>query len=276
MSGRSRYTWRPAAVVCISASDAKTSRGIAPLAPGLSIRSDASTVRCHDGGDLWSLHRAVAGRPHLALVELRRDGEQSFEPLGVDSERPGSRVEHGRGAVARPLVDRILAVPAGRFVAAACSRTSSTRRSNSSAVSCSSAKRSSRPRSITSPTLPRSAAHLVDLVDDVVEELDVLVLVRREVERGDVARLAVAVDAAVALLQAHRVPGHLVVHDVAAGGLEVQTLGRDVGRDQQADWVRGLVERLPHLGALGQRGAAEERAHLRHVVALGRQAGASR
>jgi hypothetical protein len=59
----------------MSAPESKTTRGSAPLAPGLSSLSEASTVRCHDGGDFWSLDRAVSGRSDLTLVELDRDGE---------------------------------------------------------------------------------------------------------------------------------------------------------------------------------------------------------
>ena len=85
----------------------------------------------------------------------------------------------------------------------------------------------------------------------------VSVLVRREVQCGYVPRLTVAVDATVPLLQPHRVPGHLVVHDVAARRLQVETLGRDVGGDEQADRVGGVVERLPDVGPLDERRTAE-------------------
>ena len=80
-------------------------------------------------------------------------------------------------------------------------------------------------------------ADLVDLADDPVEEREVLVERGREVERGDVAGLPVPVDAAVALLHAHRVPGDLPVQHVPAGALQVEPLGGDVGGDEQPQRV---------------------------------------
>ena len=50
-------------------------------------------------------------------------------------------------------------------------------------------------------------------------------------------RLELAVDAAVALFQAARVPGHVEVEQVPAVGLEVQALAGGVGGDQDADRV---------------------------------------
>ena len=50
-------------------------------------------------------------------------------------------------------------------------------------------------------------------------------------------RLELAVDAAVALLHAARVPGHVEVEQVPAVGLEVQALAGGVGGDQDADRV---------------------------------------
>ena len=68
---------------------------------------------------------------------------------------------------------------------------------------------------------------LVDLVVGAVEE-DGLDLV---------ARLAEAVDAALALLEAVRVPGQVVVDDRVEVLLEVDALGQAVGRDQDAPVV---------------------------------------
>src|SRR5262249_338039 len=51
------------------------------------------------------------------------------------------------------------------------------------------------------PDAAEVVANLVDLADDVVDELQILVVVRGEVKRGDVPRLAVAVDSAVPLFQ---------------------------------------------------------------------------
>ena len=50
-----------------------------------------------------------------------------------------------------------------------------------------------------------------------------------------IGALAVAVDAAVALLEPVRVPGDLVVDQLRAVVLEVDALGRRVGREQDAD-----------------------------------------
>ena len=64
-------------------------------------------------------------------------------------------------------------------------------------------------------------------------------------------RLELAVDAAVALLHAARVPGHVEVEQVPAVGLEVQALAGGVGGDQDADrvllrvGVEGPLDLLP-------------------------------
>jgi len=42
------------------------------------------------------------------------------------------------------------------------------------------------------------------------------------------------------------------VHDIAAGGLEVETLGGHVRGDQQPDRVADVVESLADLGALDE------------------------
>src|SRR5208282_1772212 len=50
-------------------------------------------------------------------------------------------------------------------------------------------------------------------------------------------RLELAVDAAVALFEAARIPREVEVKQVPAMALEVQTLPRGVGRDQDAQWI---------------------------------------
>lgn len=98
----------------------------------------------------------------------------------------------------------------------------------------------------------------MDLLHDALDEAEVGVIFAGEVEDGDVARLAVAVEAAVALFEAGRVPGDFVVEDVAGGRLEVEAFGGGVGGEQDADRVVGLVERGLDAVALGGVEAAVE------------------
>ncbi len=81
-------------------------------------------------------------------------------------------------------------------------------------------------------------ADVVDLVDDVGDEAQVGVVFAGEVEDVDVAGLAVAVEAAVALLEPGRIPGNLVVQDIAGRLLQVETLGGSVGGDEHANRTR--------------------------------------
>ena len=71
---------------------------------------------------------------------------------------------------------------------------------------------------------------------------EVVVLVADEVVDRDVAGLAVAVEAAVALLELRGVPRAVVVQQVARGPLEVEALGGGVGGDEDAHRVGGVVE----------------------------------
>ena len=68
---------------------------------------------------------------------------------------------------------------------------------------------------------PQVLEHLLDLLGDVEEEIHVLFLVAPEVMNTDVPRLAMAGDAAVALLELRRRPGNVVVDDPAATLLHV-------------------------------------------------------
>ena len=94
-------------------------------------------------------------------------------------------------------------------------------------------------------------AHLVRLAYDVVEEANVRVRLAVEVVHRDVAGLAVAVEATVALLQSRRVPGAVVVKQVARGPVQVQSLGGGVGGDEDPDPGVGIVEGGLHTVAGG-------------------------
>src|SRR5437773_1926476 len=92
-------------------------------------------------------------------------------------------------------------------------------------------------------------------------------------ECGYVSRLAVSIDATVALFESHRVPRNLVVDDITARGLEVQTLGCDVGCRQQPDRIACIVERLAHVGALRERRPPVQDTEAGRFDSLGRQPG---
>ena len=75
-----------------------------------------------------------------------------------------------------------------------------------------------------------------------MQELQIRVVVAQEVMHGHVAGLAVAVEAAISLLQARGVPGAVVVEEVAGAAMQVEPLGRGVGRHQDAYGGVGVVE----------------------------------
>ena len=109
-------------------------------------------------------------------------------------------------------------------------------------------------------------ANLVRLEDHVLEKVQVRIGRAGEVMHGHVAGLPVAVDAAVALLQPRRVPGTVVVQQIAGGTVQVESFGRGVRRDQYAYRRRRIVER--RLDVLAVRlvhaawaAAAEQREH---------------
>ena len=95
-------------------------------------------------------------------------------------------------------------------------------------------------------------AHPLDLLDHRLQELRVrAVLVEEVVDEDAFGLLPVAVDAAVALFEPDRVPRDLVVDHVAAVVLQVQPLGRRVGRKQDPNrmlarvGLEGLLDLLP-------------------------------
>jgi hypothetical protein len=67
---------------------------------------------------------------------------------------------------------------------------------------------------------------------------------RNQVNGVDDPLLPDPIDAADALLEPHRVPRQLEVHDEAASAMEVQPLGRGVGGEQDA--ARQALERVEH------------------------------
>src|SRR5207244_4936859 len=80
------------------------------------------------------------------------------------------------------------------------------------------------------------------------------VALREEVDGADEwTLLSDAVRTAVALIELHRVPGNVVVHD-HAGALEVQTFGCEIGGDEQID--RAAAKRVDGANAVARRGQA--------------------
>ena len=86
-------------------------------------------------------------------------------------------------------------------------------------------------------------ANLVRLADHVVQKIQVRIGITDEVMHRHVARLAVAIEPAVALLQARRIPGAVVVQQVAGGAMQVETLRGGVGGDEDAHLRGRVVER---------------------------------
>ena len=121
-------------------------------------------------------------------------------------------------------------------------------------------------------------AYLVRLANHVIEKVQVGIGGADEVMHGHVAGLAVAVDAAVALLQPRRIPGAVVVEQVAGGAVQVEPLRRGVRRDEHAHRRCRIVERgldvLP-VGLVHAAGAAaaEQREHAVAGVALAQAPG---
>ena len=84
---------------------------------------------------------------------------------------------------------------------------------------------------------------LVRLADHMAEKAQVRIGIADEVVHRHVAGLAVAVEPAVALLKARRVPGAVIVQQVAGGSVQVETLGRGVRGDEHAHRRGRVVER---------------------------------
>ena len=101
----------------------------------------------------------------------------------------------------------------------------------------------------------REAAELLldglGLLDQHLEDPVLDALGQDEVVAADfVGRLELAVDAAVALLDAARVPGQVEVEEVRAVGLEVEALAGGVGGEQDAQRVFGGIGVEPALDFL--------------------------
>ena len=87
--------------------------------------------------------------------------------------------------------------------------------------------------------------HLRDLLDGQAQHVAVAVVLVVEVQAPHLLRgLPMPVDAAVALLHPHGVPGDLVVDEVAAVRLEVEPLAGGIGGEQDAHRVGLVVDRL--------------------------------
>ena len=106
-------------------------------------------------------------------------------------------------------------------------------------------------------------ADLVRLPDHVVEKAQIGVRIADEMVHGDVTGLAVTVEPPVALLETRRVPGAVVVQQVAGGAVQVESLGRGVRGDEHPNPRSRIVEcRLDVLAAglvhaLGSTGAEQ-------------------
>ena len=113
-------------------------------------------------------------------------------------------------------------------------------------------------------------AYLVRLAYHVIEKVQIGIGRAREVMHRHVAGLSVAVDAAVALLQPRRIPGAVVVQQVAGGAVQVQPFARRVRGDEHPHRRRRIVERgldmLPV--ALVHAAGAEQCAHRRQGASL--------
>ncbi|OPZ41968.1 MAG: hypothetical protein BWY94_02263 [Actinobacteria bacterium ADurb.BinA094] len=116
-------------------------------------------------------------------------------------------------------------------------------------------------------------ADVVGFAQHVRQEPDVLVLLGHEVEDLHVARLPVAIQTAVALLQLGRVPRAVVVQQVAGRALQVEALGGGVGAEQYADRLRRVVERPFDQVALSLVHAAVEREDALCLVTLAQPPG---
>ena len=117
----------------------------------------------------------------------------------------------------------------------------------------------------------REAAELLldrlGLPDEHLEDAVLDALRQDEVVAADlVGRLELAVDAAVALLDAAGVPGQVEVEQVGAVGLEVQALAGGVGGEQDAQRILRRVGVEPALDLLAPRAAREAVDHLDALV----------
>jgi len=83
-----------------------------------------------------------------------------------------------------------------------------------------------------------------------------------QVDDARLVLLAIAVDAAVALLEGHQGPGHVEVDHPVAEVVQIQTFSSHVGSQQEADGVLGFAEGLNDLLLLGVRLGAMQHAPL--------------
>ena len=90
-------------------------------------------------------------------------------------------------------------------------------------------------------------AYPVRLAYHVIEKVQIGIGRAREVMHRHVAGLPVAVDAAVALLQPRRIPGAVVVKEIAGSAVKVEAFGRGVRGDEHPHRRRRIVERGLHV-----------------------------
>ncbi len=96
--------------------------------------------------------------------------------------------------------------------------------------------------SMTCDRLPELRLDRLGLADEHLEHAVLDPLREHEVVAADlVGRLQLAVDPAVALLDAPRVPRQVEVEQIGAVRLEVETLPRGIGRDQDPQRVLGRI-----------------------------------
>ena len=112
--------------------------------------------------------------------------------------------------------------------------------------------------SITWPAEPSCADHF-GLAHERIEHNVGFALLVAEVAAEDLlGRLQLAVDAAVALLQARRIPRQIEMNEIGAVGLQVDAFARRIGADEDA---QRLLVRIGIEGALHLLAAILRRSH---------------
>src|SRR5258708_3632999 len=96
--------------------------------------------------------------------------------------------------------------------------------------------------------------------------MQVSLVVAGKVKGVDIAFLPVAINAPVALLKAHRVPGDLQVDHETAGDLQTNAFRDGIRADQDAQGIAGIVEGIFDALALFARCPNDPRNPLRILV----------
>ena len=100
------------------------------------------------------------------------------------------------------------------------------------------------------PSSPDIFANGLQLADDVGEEGEILIVVGGKMMNDDVARLAVAVQAAVALLKPGRIPRDVPVQKKPGRFLEIQPFRRRIGCDEKPNLGARIIESGLDVGSL--------------------------